>query len=181
MENNRDEKQGSPPNADFKELFSTANSFDYLMMFIGSISGIVTGLSLPYFNILFGQMLDGLNEDPNNFSDIIVFLTYQFIAVAGVNFVSGTLQIACWTIAGERQAQRLRERYVNSILRQDIGWFDTCGAGGLSTKVEDSSGLIQDGLGKKMGNLFEYTTAFVGSFGVAFYLSWELTVSDVVS
>jgi hypothetical protein len=31
----------------------------------------------------------------------------------------------CWGYAGARQAARARETYLQSILRQDIAWFDT--------------------------------------------------------
>eukprot|EP01034_Spumella_vulgaris_P028668 gene28668-35567_t len=40
----------------------------------------------------------------------------------------------CWSVTGERQTQKFRERYVNAILSQEIGWFDSCGAGELSTR-----------------------------------------------
>ena len=32
---------------------------------------------------------------------------------------------------------------VNSILRQEVGWFDTCGAGELTTKVSDLCGTVR--------------------------------------
>jgi len=168
-------ESATKPSAKLMELFSTANNTDYLMMFVGTIGGLITGLSLPYFNILFGQMLDELNEDPQNFDKQIEYIAMQFIGVAAFNIVSGIWQVGCWSYAGERQAQRLRERYVNAILRQEIGWFDVCGAGGLSTKVEDLSGLVQDGIGRKIGDLIQYGSQFIGSFCVAFYLNWELT------
>lgn len=74
-----------------------------------------------------------------------------------------------------------RERYVNSILGQEIGWFDTCGAGELSTKVASLSGQVQDGLGRKVGELFQYASQIVSSFVIGFYLSWELTVILIAS
>lgn len=47
-----------------------------------------------------------------------------------------------WSIAGERQTQKLREMYVRSVLAQEIGWFDTAGATELSTKVADIMGKV---------------------------------------
>ncbi|KAH9305722.1 hypothetical protein KI387_010126, partial [Taxus chinensis] len=35
------------------------------------------------------------------------------------------LQITCWTIAGEKMAQRIRTKYLRAVLRQDIEYFDT--------------------------------------------------------
>lgn len=40
-------------------------------------------------------------------------------------------------MTGERQTQKFREKYVNAILSQEIGWFDNCGANELSTRVAE--------------------------------------------
>lgn len=40
---------------------------------------------------------------------------------------------------------------------------------------------IQDGLGRKVGDLTQYIAQFIGSFVVAFYLSWKLTVVLIAS
>ena len=79
--------------ASFRFLFSTADGFDYFNIFIGTIGGTITGFSNPYFNILFGQMIDNLNKDPDSFSDQITYISYQFIGVAIFNIFSGILQV----------------------------------------------------------------------------------------
>jgi hypothetical protein len=53
----------------------------------------------------------------------------------------------CWETSGERQAQKLREMYVKAILSQEIGWFDTCAANELGTKVAEASGKVSMGSG----------------------------------
>jgi len=90
-------------------------------------------------------------------------------------------QVYCWSYTGERQTQKFRERYVNAILSQEIGWFDTCGAGELSTRVAELIGKIQDGTGRKVGDSIQYLAQIIGSYVVAFYLSWELTVVLIAS
>jgi ATP-binding cassette subfamily B (MDR/TAP) protein 1 len=105
------------------------------------------------------------------------FLTLRPVLVLTFHACSvGILQVYCWTYTGERQTQKFREKYVNAILSQEIGWFDTCGAGELSTRVAELCGKIQDGLGRKVGDSIQYIAQIVGSFAVAFYLSWRLTV-----
>ena len=69
----------------------------------------------------------------------------SFVIVACANVVSGVMQVYFWSAAGERQCQRFREKYVKSILSQEIGWFDTCGASELSTRVADLTGKVQVG------------------------------------
>ena len=125
------------------QLFSTAEPLDYFFMIVGTLCAIGTGISLPFFNILFGKMLDALNGDPNSFSYQITQICYAFIGVAGANILTGYCQVAFWSITGERQAQKLREKFVHAILSQEIGWFDTIGASELSTKVAESIGKVR--------------------------------------
>jgi len=171
-----EEKSNGSKTATFAEILSTAEPFDYVLMFVGTIGGLITGLSLPFFNVLFGRMLDALNTDPGSFEERIGGIALAFVGVACINLVSGWAQVACWSISGERQTQKLRDLYVKAILSQEIGWFDTCGAGELSTKVAELAGKVQDGSGRKIGDLIQYFSQFAGAFVVGLYLCWELTV-----
>lgn len=65
---------------------------------------------------------------------------------------------------------------MNAILSQEIGWFDTCGAGELATRVAEICGKVQDGIGRKVGDSIQYLTQIIGSYAVAFYLSWRLAI-----
>ncbi|KAJ6818043.1 putative ABC transporter B family member 19 [Iris pallida] len=37
----------------------------------------------------------------------------------------GYAEIACWMYTGERQVSMLRRRYLETVLRQDVGFFNT--------------------------------------------------------
>ena len=135
--------------ASLSQLFSQAEPIDILYMVLGTFGSMVTGVSLPIFNILFGQMLDSLNKKGvGGYQDAVNQVCISFVIVAAANVVAGAMQVYFWSAAGERQTQRFREKYVRSILSQEIGWFDTCGASELSTKVADLTGsntpLIHD-------------------------------------
>eukprot|EP00981_Chlorochromonas_danica_P008136 scaffold2028_cov181-Ochromonas_danica.AAC.14 len=162
--------------ATFDQTFSNADGYDKLLMFLGTAGGIATGASIPVFNVLFGQIINALNRDPDSFSQRVNTLCIAFLIVAVANLLTGFLQVYCWSATGERQTQRFRERYVNALLSQEIGWFDTIGAGQLNTKVAEVIGKIQDGTGRKIGDMIQYITQVIASFVVAFYLCWQLTV-----
>lgn len=106
-----DEAIDSKKTASFKQLFSEADSYDIFLMTIGTIGALATGASFPFFNVLFGDMMDALNSDPNGFSDSIADISTKFCYVAVANLVSCTLQVTAWSIAGERQTHKLRLKY----------------------------------------------------------------------
>lgn len=128
--------------ANLSQVFHNCTSFDIILMIIGSIGAIVTGLSLPYMNILFGKIIDNLNDDANTFQSKINNLCFIFAIVGIVNFGSGFLQVSFWSLTGERQSQQFRIKFVKAILSQEVGWFDTCGASELSTKVAELTGKV---------------------------------------
>ena len=43
----------------------------------------------------------------------------------------------------ERQIKRIREHYVDAILRQEIAWFDKVGTGELTTRIAGYLCLFQ--------------------------------------
>lgn len=165
----------SKDEATLLELFSTADYIDCILMTFGTIGGIITGCCFPAFCILFGFMLDALNRG-DSLSSTVNSVCILFVIVGSVNIVSGFVQVCGWSIAGERQAQRLRVKYVSSVLSQEVGWFDTCGSSELSTLVTDLTGKVQDGITRRVGDLIQNLTQFIASFIVSLYLCWELSV-----
>ena len=107
----------STPPASLLELFSMASKLDILYMMIGTFCAFLGGISIPIFNFLFGEMLDNVNSDPDSFDKAVEETAILFAIVGGISVFIGTIQIYGWTVAGERQAQRFRERYVDAILR----------------------------------------------------------------
>ncbi len=93
----------------------------------------------------------------------------------------GYCQIVFWTLTGERQAQKFREAYVNAIFSQDIGWFDTANTSSLYIKVTEAASTIQDGIGRKLGDLIYNTVQFIAVICISFYLSWKLSLVLLVS
>jgi ABC-type multidrug transport system fused ATPase/permease subunit len=41
-----------------------------------------------------------------------------------------------WVYTGEINAKRIREKYLQSVLRQDIQFFDEVGAGEVATRIQ---------------------------------------------
>lgn len=62
-------------------------------MALGTLGGLVSGLSEPSFNVLFGILLDDLNSENANFIDKVNFLCIMFVVVSGFDLISGFLQV----------------------------------------------------------------------------------------
>ena len=52
--------------------------------------------------------------------------------------------MSIWVYTGEVNAKRIRERYLQAVLRQDIAFFDKVGAGEVATRIQtDTRALIR--------------------------------------
>lgn len=56
-----------------------------------------------------------------------------------------------WIVTGERQAARIRNLYLRSILRQDVSFFDKeSNTGEVIGRISGDTVLIQDAMGEKV-------------------------------
>ena len=65
----------------------------------------------------------------------------------------------CWTRTGERQAARMRARYLKAVLRQEVAYFDlhVTSTSEVITSVSNDSLVIQDVLSEKVREIKNYT------------------------
>jgi ATP-binding cassette, subfamily B (MDR/TAP), member 1 len=61
-------------------------------------------------------------------------------------FVCTFIYMYTWVYTGEVGAKRLRERYLRAVLRQDIAFFDTVGAGEVATRIQTDTRKCRHGI-----------------------------------
>ncbi|XP_071921397.1 uncharacterized protein [Coffea arabica] len=65
------------------------------------------------------------------------------------------MRVSCWTITGERQASRLQGLYFETLLRQEIGYFDTEMTVGQALGMASSNAItIQDAMSEELTTRF---------------------------
>jgi ATP-binding cassette subfamily B (MDR/TAP) protein 1 len=71
--------------------------------------------------------------------------------------------LVCFTWAGEEIGPKIRNAYMESILKQDIVLFDTEGAGEVTGRTTKDIATIRAGIGQKLGfTIWCFTTMLVG-------------------
>lgn len=86
-------------------------------------------------------------------------------------------EVGCWMTTGERQAARIRSIYLRTILRQDVAFFDKeTDTGEVVGRMSGDTVVIQDAMGEKVGKFTQLVSTFLGSFVIAFYRGWLLTL-----
>ena len=70
-------------------------------------------------------------------------LCLVLVYLAAAQLVIGSIGYALLEPTSVRVAQRWREQYLTSVLRQDVGWFDINQGGGVLSKMCRTSGEIE--------------------------------------
>ncbi|KAG2597027.1 hypothetical protein PVAP13_5KG216000 [Panicum virgatum] len=169
----------APTRVPFHKLFAFADSTDVALMLLGALGAVANGAAMPFMTVLFGNLIDafggamGIHDVVTRVSNVSLEFIYLAIASAVASFV----QVTCWMITGERQAARIRNLYLKTILRQEIAFFDKyTSTGEVVGRMSGDTVLIQDAMGEKVGKFIQLVVTFFGGFIVAFTQGWLLTL-----
>ncbi|CAI8032918.1 ATP-dependent translocase ABCB1 [Geodia barretti] len=235
-ENGEEEKKLPKPGLrDLVRLFRYATPLDRLLMAIGTITGILHGISLPVLMLLFGELINfyiyqeqtssvancldisasscndiffsntsfilpcGFNStlfngatldlsveaifgrnaqcltDEDFTSEVSLYCIYLTFVGIGV-FLLAYIEISFFQMACERQVKKIRLYFYQSVLRQNIGWFDSNPSGELASRLNDDIEKIHDGIGDKAALFIQWISTFFGGFIIGFVRDWRLTL-----
>ncbi|KAL9424700.1 hypothetical protein AB3S75_031759 [Citrus x aurantiifolia] len=169
-------------NGSFRSIFMHADGVDMFFMVLGYIGAIGDGFSTPLVLFLTSKFMNnvgGVSNVPidvftHNINKNAVHLLYLALG----SWVACFLEGYCWTRTGERQATRMRARYLKAVLRQDVGYFDlhVTSTAEVITSVSNDSLVIQDAISEKLPNFVMNASLFFGCYLVAFLMLWRLAI-----
>ncbi|KAJ4812820.1 ABC transporter B family member 19 [Rhynchospora pubera] len=179
----KDEKKRPEQSVAFYELFSFADKWDRLLMAAGSLGAVVHGAAMPVFFLLFGELINGFGKNQmhlRKMTDEVSKYALYFVYLGLVVCVSSYAEIALWMYTGERQVIALRKKYLEAVLRQDVGFFDTdARTGDIVFGISTDTLLVQDAIGEKVGNFIHYLATFFTGLVVGFVAAWRLALLSV--
>jgi ATP-binding cassette, subfamily B (MDR/TAP), member 1 len=112
----------------------------------------------------------------SEFEHQLTKMILYFVYLAVGQFVTTYIYIIGFIYVGEHCTQGIRDRYLNAMLRQNIGYFDNLGSGEVTTRITADTNAIQDGISEKLGLTLNALSTFIAAFIIAFTRSWKLTI-----
>ncbi|KAL3829928.1 hypothetical protein ACJIZ3_018730 [Penstemon smallii] len=161
---------------------------DIVLMVLGTLGAIGDGMStnclLVYVTRLFNALgygnsvLINNNHDQINFMNEIekcsLYFVYLGLAVMAAAFMEGY----CWSKTSERQVLKIRYKYLEAVLRQEVGFFDSQEAttSEIINSISKDTSLIQQALSEKVPIFIMNMSVFISGLGFSTYFSWRLSL-----
>ncbi|KAI6699359.1 hypothetical protein NL676_013683 [Syzygium grande] len=151
-------------------IFMHADGVDMCLMGLGFFGAIADGFSTPLVLYVTSRLMNNLGSassaDPETFRHNINKNALALLYIACGFMFACFLEGYCWTRTGERQAAKMRVRYLRAVLRQDVTYFDmhVTSTSEVVTSVSNDSLVIQDVLTEKVPNFLLNVSVFIGSY-----------------
>ncbi|KAI8820019.1 P-loop containing nucleoside triphosphate hydrolase protein [Fimicolochytrium jonesii] len=168
-------KEPGLPRLSTSQLFSFATWWEVVLMFLAALASMGSGsINLIAINAI-GSTLAGLMSGTGQGLSGIGEKAFLFAGLALYAFCSKYISRALWTMIAERQVKRISSLFLESVLRQDMEWFDLSDGDSLSTRLSNDVPLIRIGLGESAEALFSVAGNIIGCLLVSFWNDAKLT------
>lgn len=163
-------------------LYRYATRNDFSVIIVSAICAIAAGAVMPLMTIIFGNLagtFQGLfngTVEHSAFQDKINHMVLYFVYLGIGEFVTIYISTVGFIYVGEHISGKIREQYLASILRQNIGYFDRLGSGEITTRITADTNLVQDGISEKVGLTLTAIATFVTAYVIAFIKYWKLAL-----
>lgn len=153
-------------------------------MSAGMTCAIGAGVPFPLMGILYGNLVDNMNDATceasssgtadsyeNEINQKVIQLVY--LGIGAFFLVYGYLLF--WSLASQRLSQRMQTKYFSILLRQDAEFFDKRHAGEISSRLSSAIQAIQAGTSEKVGIFVSSISFLITAYAVGFYEYTKLT------
>ncbi|XP_024526163.1 ABC transporter B family member 20 [Selaginella moellendorffii] len=169
----------SPVAVSFFKLFVYAGTWDWVLMILGTLASAVHGAALPVYLHFFGKILNCYRHRTSQarvYDDLTQYVL-DILYIAGAVLLAGWIQVSCWLLTAERQSSVMRSKYLQVLLNQDMGFFESYASNGdIVSQVSNDVLFIQYTIGEKVSHYVHNMATFVGGLVVGFLNCWQIAL-----
>ena len=176
--------------ADLKDLMSICYP-DLRYYIAASMCLILSSGAAVLVPMYTGKVIDSItsytppsdDENHNNLWKVPGFLdNIKYLCI--VSIIGGIFNGCRWSIfvvIGSRINARLRTMLMDSLLSQDIGFFDCTKTGDITSRLSSDTSVVRDSVSYHFLILMNAVIQGVGVFILMFLVSWQLTLLAFIS
>ncbi|KAM0324384.1 hypothetical protein ACHAQA_008165 [Verticillium albo-atrum] len=164
-------------------LYRYSSTNDIIIIIVSTLCAIAAGAALPLMTVIFGNLQNVFQDyfvnqklTRSDFNDELAKLVLYFVYLAIGEFVVSYVSTVGFIYTGEHISAQIRIHYLESCMRQNIGFFDNLGSGEVTTRITADTNLIQDGMSEKVSLTIAALATFIAAFVIGFIFYWKLTL-----
>ncbi|XP_066311948.1 ABC transporter B family member 3-like [Miscanthus floridulus] len=177
VEETTDKMTRAPKKAPIGRLFYL-NKPEAFVLALGSITAAMHGVIFPIYGTLISTAIKVFYEPPAELLKDSRFWASMFVVLGACAFVLIPIEYFLFGLAGGKLVERVRSLTFQSVMRQEISWFDkpehssgTIGAR-LSTDAMNVRRLVGDNLALNV----QTVSTVISGFTIAVVANWKLAL-----
>lgn len=165
-------------------IFRYADWYDKLLIVFGTLGAIGDGMSTNVLLVFVSRLFNnlgygkGVQQNPENFMHEIEKCSLAFVYIGLGVMVMAFMEGYSWSKISERQVLKIRYKYLEAILRQEVGFFDSQEAttSEIINSISKDTSLLQEVLSEKVPKFLMYTSMFLSGLVFCTYFSWRMAL-----
>ncbi|XP_065848647.1 putative ABC transporter B family member 8 isoform X2 [Euphorbia lathyris] len=165
-------------------IFRYADWVDILLMLLGTFGAIGDGMSTNFLLVFASRLMNSLGfgqtqqNQSENFMLQVQKCSLEFVYLGLAVMVVAFMEGYCWSKTSERQVLKIRYKYLESVLGQEVGFFESQEAttSEIINSISKDTSLIQELLSEKVPIFVMHATVFMSGIGFSTYFSWRLSI-----
>ena len=148
------------------------------ILFIGLFNAALTGVALPSFVFLIGDIIDAFDpeSDRKEALEDVKRLTLIFVYIGVAVWITSYFFYGFLIVFSERVAKRTRLAYLKHLLTLDASFFDSRNYTEIPAKMNQEIINIQKGIGEKLGVVIFSIAMFFSGLVFGFLKGWNLAL-----
>uniref|UniRef100_H2ZPT3 Bile salt export pump n=1 Tax=Ciona savignyi TaxID=51511 RepID=H2ZPT3_CIOSA len=150
--------------------------------FSGCVFAAIAGAADPVNAILFAEVLTVFSlSDVEEQKSKATLYALLFVGVGVIVFIAYCSESTLFGKSGMELTVRLRKRAFQSLMRQDIAYFDDHrhSPGALCTRLSTDASRVQGCTGVRIGTIIKNFSSLGVALGIAFAYGWKLTLLTI--
>ncbi|CAN6336920.1 unnamed protein product [Urochloa humidicola] len=148
------------------------------VLLLGTMAAVVSGVIFPILGVLISSSIKSFYEPPHQLRKDSQFWTLMYVASGVVSFISLPVEYFLFGVAGGKLVERIRSLSFESIVHQEISWFDkpSNASGTIGARLSVDASNIRRLVGDSLALMVRSTVTVLVGFIIAMVANWRLAL-----
>ncbi|CAN6341211.1 unnamed protein product [Urochloa humidicola] len=158
------------------------NKPEMRVLLLGTMAAVVSGVIFPILGVLISISIKSFYDPPHQLRKDSRFWTLMYVASGVASFISLPLEYFLFGVAGGKLVERIRSLSFESIVHQEMSWFDkpSNASGTIGARLSVDASNIRRLVGDSLALMVRSTVTVLAGFIIAMVANWRLALVATV-